>query len=247
MAKKTAKKAAKPRVAKPKAEKKSTPKARATINFIDAEKQALFNVNREKWERLDAAVKKAVGQRRAHEKVIKGDGFTLSQIKVGVECSTPEGEAALQGRIANDLLAAAYVGADIGSQLSLFIEPSRVPATEHAANEGRVAAQTHKVAKPSYDPSTPQHAAYMKSYHEEQGRQIKAGIKPLDDAGGNKLIKKADKDAAPKKDAGPPPAKPVIGRAMTHKDQTKAETDAKKTAKETADKYFKPTGDFGPN
>jgi len=251
MAKKAAKKAAKPRVAKPKADKPAAkPRAaKAVLNFIDPEKQALFNVNREKWERLNQAVQKAVAQRRSHEKTIKGDGFTLSQIKVGVECSTPEGEAALQSRIANDLLAAAYVGADIGTQLSLFIEPSRVPATERAATEGAVDAQTNKPAKPKYDPSTPQYKAYMDSYHEEQGRQLKAGIKPLDESEpGAKLIKKSEKDAAAasKKDAGPPPAKPQISKGLTHKEQSRADKDTQAAAKATADKYFKPGGgDFG--
>lgn len=245
---KAKKTAAKPRVVKPKAEKPAKA-AKATLNFIDPEKQALFNVDREKWERLNGAVQKAVAARRSHEKTIKADGFTLSQIKVGVECSTPEGEAALQSRIANDLLAAAYVGADIGTQLSLFIEPSRVPATERAENEGRVDAQTNKPAKPSYDPATPQHAAYMKGYHDEQERQIKAGITKLE-PGDKTLIKKADKDAAAKKDAAPPtPPKPQISKGLTHKEQSKADKVAQETARATADKYFKPPGggDFGVN
>jgi hypothetical protein len=63
----------------------------------------------------------------------------------------------------------------------MFIDSvDRTPAVDIAADEGTKDAMEHKVAKPKYDPSTPQHAAYLTAYHDEQARQLKAGIGKLD-------------------------------------------------------------------
>ena len=113
-------------------------------------------------------------------KTIKADGFSMRQIKLSIQLETPEGEADFKASVANDLLAAQYVGATIGSQLSMFMEPDRTPAVDIAADEGQKDAIEHKPAKPKYDPSTPQHKAYMTAYADEQGRQLKAGIGKLD-------------------------------------------------------------------
>jgi len=245
---KAAKKAAKPKAAKPDKAAKTTEKKgpKKTANLLDPETRALFMQDLGEYERLLDAVGKAQAKLRRHGKTIKADGFTMAQIKFAIQCKTPEGEKAARAVIANNLLAAAYTGADIGEQLSLFLDEPRVPAVDRAYKEGEAAAAANEPAKPGYDPSTAQYRQYMEGYHAEQARQLKGGIKPLDK--GSKLITKAEKDAKAKKDAGPPsPAKPIISKGLTHKEQTAADNAAKAKAKEIADQYFKPptTGDFG--
>lgn len=153
----------------------------AGSNAMDPDKRALFLKDKGDYAKAIEKLDKAQSAVRALGKTIKGDGFTLRQIKLAIQLDSPEGEAEFKSLIANDLLAAQYAGAPIGSQLTLFLEPDRTPAVDIAASEGQADAMANKVAKPSYDPSTPQHKSYMTAYHKEQGRQLKAGIKPLAD------------------------------------------------------------------
>lgn len=170
----------KPTIAKePKAPKEpKAAKAAAGSNTIDPEKRALFLADKDAYAKAVDKQKKATAAVRNAAKTIKADGFTLRQVKLAIQLETPEGEADFKSLIANDLLAAQYAGAAIGSQLSMFLEPDRTPAVDVAADEGQKDAIEHKPAKPGYDPSTPQHKSYMDAYHAEQGRQIKGGIKP---------------------------------------------------------------------
>jgi len=172
----------------------AAPKAAAPVDVghnlgIDPEKRALFLSDLRKWQALDKAAKSASAKRRAHEKVIKSDGFHLEQIKLGDKLETPEGEAEFRMKTANQLIAAQYVGAAIGQQLALFLEPDRTPAVDRAYDEGTQDSMDGKTAHPSYDPSTPQHAQYMEGYHAETERRLKAGIKQLveDDAPADRM------------------------------------------------------------
>lgn len=244
---KKAAKVAKPR--KPKADKPAAPpkEKKRGHNLADPQTQALFLQNLEKQKTLLGRMAKIQGEIRAHGKVIKADGFTMRQIKFAIQLQTPEGEATAKSLIANDLLAAQYIGADMGEQLSLFLDEPRVPIEDRAAKEGQADALAGKSAKPSYDPSTAAYRAYMEAWHAAQKDMLEKGIKPLDEAANGKtLIKKSDKDAAAaKRDAKPPtPPKPVLSQGTTHKQQSAADKAAKQQAKETAEKYFKPTGDF---
>lgn len=167
----------------PKADKEpKAPKAAkvsAGSNTLDPEKRALFLKDKEDYAKATERQKKATAAVRNIAKTIKADGFTLRQVKLAIQLESPEGEAEFKSLVANDLLAAQYAGAAIGSQLSMFLEPDRTPAVDMAADEGQKDAMEHKPAKPGYDPSTPQHKSYMDSYLAEQGRQVKGGIKPL--------------------------------------------------------------------
>jgi hypothetical protein len=153
----------------------------AGSNMLDPDKRALFLKDKEDYAKAIEKLSKAQSAVRTLGKTIKSDGFTLRQIKFAIQLDTPEGEAEFKSLIANDLLAAQYAGAPIGSQLTLFLEPDRTPAVDIAAGEGQADAMANKVAKPKYDPATPQAKSYMDAYHAEQGRQLKAGIKPLAD------------------------------------------------------------------
>ena len=155
---------------------KPSPATGPGANTMDPDMRALFLQNKANYAKAIEKLGKAQSAVRALGKTIKADGFTLRQIKLAIQLESPEGEAEFKSLIANDLLAAQYAGAPIGAQLQMFLEPDRTPAVDTAADEGQRDAMQNKVAKPSYDPSTPQHAAYMDSYHAEQARQIKGGI-----------------------------------------------------------------------
>lgn len=178
----------KPRIAKPDKEPKvrkvrgeKPPASKvAGSNTLDPDKRALFLKNKDDYAKAMERLGKAQSTVRSLGKVIKSDGFTLRQIKLAIQLDSPEGEAEFKSLIANDLLAAQYQGAAIGSQLQLFLEPDRTPAVDIAFSEGEKCSMENKAAVPPYDPSTPQHKAFMAGFHEHQSK-IAKGIKPLKD------------------------------------------------------------------
>jgi len=143
---------------------------------VDPDKRELFLSDLRKWQALDKAAKSASAKRRAFEKEIKSDGFLLDQIHLADKLGTPEGEEEFRMHTANMLIAAQYVGAEIGTQLSLFLEPSRVPAVDLAYDSGVQDSIEGKTAKPGFDPSTEQFRRYMAGYNDETERRIKKGI-----------------------------------------------------------------------
>ncbi len=145
----------------------------------DANRRALFLVHKGDYVKAKDRLTKAQTAIRGLEKVIKSDGFKVAQVKDAILMDSPEGEEQIRMEIANRLIAAQWAGSVLGQQLALFLEPDRTPAVDMAADEGTRDAMENKVAKPGYDPSTPQHRTYMEAYHTEQARQIKSGIKPL--------------------------------------------------------------------
>lgn len=172
---KAAKVAKEPKPRKVRGEKPA-PSTAAGSNTMDPDKRALFLADKDNYAKAKERLNKAQQAVRALGKVIKADGFTMRQIKLAIQLETPEGEADFKALIANDLLAAQYAGAPIGSQLSLFIEPDRTPAVDMAADEGQRDSLEGKPAKPGYAPSTPQHQSYMDAYHAETERRVKDGI-----------------------------------------------------------------------
>lgn len=160
-------------------------KAAKTDNLIDAKLKKTFIEMRDHFATLDERAKSAAGKRRQYSKEIKEAGYSMMQIKISLSLQTPEGEAEFKAEMANRLLAAAYSDADIGDQLSLFLDGDRTPAVDRAYKEGQTCAMKNEAAAPKYDPSTPQYTAFMEGYHEEQGRQVKAGIGKLDAKAGN--------------------------------------------------------------
>jgi hypothetical protein len=195
MAKAAKKAAAKPK--KPKADKKPRTKKSAAaapvpeakgsvpqdnVPKADPKMRELALHHRDTYIKRKAALSKAQRDMQALGKEVKGDGLTMRQIKLMVELSTPEGEAAWRMTVANDLIAAQYQGAAVGQQLVLFLEPDRTPAVDIAYDSGVQDSMEGKAAKPGFHPSTPQHASYMKGYHDETERRVKAkgGISKLE-------------------------------------------------------------------
>lgn len=167
-------------------------KASKTDNYIDPKNKKTFIEMRDQWVILNTRANSASAKRRQYEKEIIEAGFSKQQIKISVLLQTPEGEAEFKAEMANRMLAAAYSDADIGDQLSLFLDVSRTPAVDRAYKEGQTSAMKNEAAVPKYDPSTEQYRAFLEGYHDEQGRQVKAGIGKLDakSAKANKAGKK---------------------------------------------------------
>ncbi len=166
----------------PKADKAPKVSTVAGSNTMDPDMRALFLKDKESYSKASEKLKKAQADIRQIGKTIKSDGFSLRQVKLAIQLDSPEGEAEFKSLIANDLLAAQYAGASIGSQLQLFLEPDRTPAVDTAYADGQKASMEGKSAIPPYDPSTPQHMRWMEGFNDDTDRRIKAGIKPMDDA-----------------------------------------------------------------
>lgn len=158
--------------------------------MVDPEKKQEFIAARDHWVGLDDRANTATGKRRQYEGEIKKLGFSMRQIKDSVWLATPEGEAEFKAEIANRLLAAAYSDADIGDQLALFLDHNRTPAVDRAYKEGQSCAMKNEAAVPKYAPETEQYRAFLDGYHDEQGRQVKAGIGKLDAKAGKVRHKK---------------------------------------------------------
>lgn len=168
----------KPRLPKePKAPKAA--KTTAGSNTLDPEKWALFLKNKDDYAKATEKKKKAVAAVRNIAQTIKADGFSLRQIKLAIQLESPEGEAKFRSLIANDLLAAQYAGAQIGSQLQLFLwDVDRTPSVDQAFDEGLRDAMANKAAKPAYDPSTPMYSRYLDGFHSYSADIIKKNNKP---------------------------------------------------------------------
>lgn len=262
MAKKPNPKGKKPRAsaAQPKTEaEKPKPEAKTVKHFnseINAEEKALFLRHRPVIEAQIKKVNTAVSDLRKLYKTAKAEGgFTKADFDYARALETKEAEEKTRAKIARNLTIAKYVGSDLGAQLDMFLEPSRVPAVDRAAEEGQRDSMENKAAAPPYDPSTPQHRAYMDAYHADQEKRIKGGIKPLEAAEEvaedskkkteTKLITKAQKEADAKafeeaeaaKKAAPPT--PKSGVPMT-----RSEFNAQRAAaKDQAESMFKKKSD----
>lgn len=180
---------------------------------IDPEQQKLFLNHKTLYERASDKFKKAQGEIRKLGQSIKADGFSLRQIKLAIELDDPEGEAVLRMAIANDLLVARWMSCDVGQQMDMFMEPSRVPSSDRAYSEGQRASMENRAAMPKYDPSTEQHARYMAGFHDHQEGLVKAGIGKLEDNKGPANGKaKPAKAARGRPKAAAKVAKPAAGK-----------------------------------
>lgn len=202
---------------------------------IDPEQQALFLTHKSAYQRVLEKFKKAQADVRNVGKTIKADGFTLRQVKLAVDLDEPEGEAVLKMAIANDLLVARWMNCDVGQQMDMFMEPSRVPAADRAYSEGQKCSMENRAAVPPYDPSTQQHARFMAGFHDHQASIIQKGIKKLEAKPTAKIgpkPKAKQASEAPKKRGRPP------GSGKKAASEPEKPTDAPRliTAQEKADR-----------
>ncbi len=154
---------------------------------IDQQMRTLAILHRDKYAKLKAAKSKINQDLRELGKTIKEDGLTVRQIRLMLELSTPEGEAAFRMSVASDLIAAQFQGAAIGSQLALFLDPDKVTAVSGSVNDaydlGVDECAKGKTARSPYLTS-PETQSYLKGYTDEQERRVKAGITKLEPAKG---------------------------------------------------------------
>lgn len=178
-----------------------------TDNLVNPALKKTFIEMRDEWQKLNERANSTAGKRRQYEKEIIAAGYSKQQIKISLLLQTPEGEAEFKAEMANRLLAAAYSDADIGDQLSLFLDGDRTPAVDRAYKEGQTCAMKNMAAVPKYDTSTDAYKAFMDGFHDEQGRMVKAGIGKLDAKVGNgKAAGKAGKAAGAAKTGKTPKA-----------------------------------------
>lgn len=166
-----------------KAPKPKTPEVGHNLG-IDPDKRALFLMDLKEWQKLDRIAKEAATKRREFEKQIKEDGFLVAQVKLGDQLATREGEDEFIAKTASLLTAAQYVGAAIGSQLSLFLRPDAAPASTAAYDAGVQDCIMGNTARSPFDPSDPQTQSYLKGFADEQERRLKSGITKLAPAKG---------------------------------------------------------------
>lgn len=147
----------------------------------DQEAKALFLRALPKIAELKAKLNTANANLRNAYKAAKADGFLKKDFDVAFEIQGAEGEKAKKTAIARELTIAKWLGCDLGAQLDLFLQDTRVPIADRAFEEGQSASMQGKSAKPPYDPSTEAFRKYMAGYHEHQATLAK-GIKKLDPA-----------------------------------------------------------------
>lgn len=145
------------------------------------------------------------------------DGFSASDFEEALQMQKAEGEKARRAAIQRSLRIARWLGMDLGAQLDMFEEPSRVPAVDRAFEEGKSASLKGESPKCDYAPDLPQHQRFMEGWH--AGQEIRSkGFKKLhpeveaDEKA--KLIKKTEREAEQAKDAVAFDA-PASGVAMT--------------------------------
>lgn len=177
-------KGAKPaKPAKPAKAPKAPKQAAATNRLLDPKMKALFNQCLDQWQRLEAKVKGATDLRKKFEREnIKAHGFTIKQIKLANQISTPEGEAVVAARMTEEVLVHAYMGKAIGEQLEIMLEPPPHDPLKTARDQGYEDAKHNRKAHPVFAPETDGYKAYMDAYHEEQARQVRGGISKLEKA-----------------------------------------------------------------
>lgn len=154
---------------------------RKSDNLINEEDKALFLQTLPKIADLKAKLNTANSNLRNAYKTAKKDGFLKNDFDVAFQIQEAAGEKARKAAIARDLTIAKWLGCDLGAQLDLFVEDERVPAVDRAYATGESDSMQGKAAKPPYSQDTEQYRMYMKGFHDDTERRLKAGIKKTDD------------------------------------------------------------------
>lgn len=148
----------------------------------DDQVYSLTEQHRQKYEILLAAKKKATNDLQQFGKVVKADlgKHGLDQIQALIEGKTPEGEAAIKGRIERDIQVLRWMGVPIGSQADLFPATDRTPITERAFNEGKRQGLAGENINNPHHHTTEAHRSLVEGYQAGQAANA-SGIKKLDD------------------------------------------------------------------
>jgi hypothetical protein len=185
-------------------------------------KQAGFLHHRSSWNGLQAKKKALEKIEKDVKAALKADGYLVQEMVVADQLATLKGELKVTGDVRLRLRVAKWIGHPMGAQMDLFAQVDRTPAVDKAREDGKRAAMEHKRASPPHAPGVPQYTAWLEGFHAEQERQVKAGIKPLneggtldDDAGsdegapGDFEADEEDGEGNPIASASPNPARPL--------------------------------------
>ncbi len=96
---------------------------------------------------LRLAVASDTSDLRNAYKAAKAHGFSKADFDYAIAVQTPEREASTKENIRRRLLVAKWMGSDLGSQLDLFSEPSRVP-DQAAILKAKASKTADKYTKP---------------------------------------------------------------------------------------------------
>lgn len=184
------------------------------LSFED--ERALFTKHRQAWNAYQAR-QAAVDELRADVvQALKNDGFNIQHMKIADDFANAKGEKRQVAAVEDRLKVARWIGHKMGSQLDLFNEPDRRPIDEVAFEEGVLASQENRPAKPPYDPGHPRYQPWLKGYAKDQER-LKANFKaPAEKPG------VTSKDGDPVKGGDPVPRSEFNQRLQ----ETAAEGDA---------------------
>jgi len=159
---------------------KTTAAPRGVNPEFDQEERALFLQHLPTIKRLRGLLNTANSNLRNAYKKAKAEGaFTKADFDTAIAVETAENEARERAGIMRKLKIAKMMGSTLGNQLDLFSEPDRTPAVDRAYDEGQRDALQNIPARPSYDPSTSQHARYMMGFHDVSEKRIKEGMGTL--------------------------------------------------------------------
>jgi hypothetical protein len=160
-----------------KAEKETNKKDQEKVNY---EERSLFLIHLPIVEEAKAKLEAAKDNLRRILNEAKADGFSKADFTYALNVQSPEKEAETKAAIHRQLVIAAFLNSDLGTQADLFAEPvAEIPSSDRAYDEGRIQALANKPAKPDYDPGTPGYSQYLAGFHSITSELIQSGFVPM--------------------------------------------------------------------
>lgn len=140
---------------------------RKNSDLNDDERHALHLRHVREYQVGLAAKKKADAELKNVGKRIKAEGDSVAKVKKTILAQTPEGEAELRAEMEETLQVLRWSGVHTGETKDMFPD-DRTPAVDRARAEGKRAGMDGQACSPNYDPSVPQHAAWIEGWQEGQ-------------------------------------------------------------------------------
>ena len=159
-------------------EAKPKPAKNAPRVSNDDQDRALFLQALPKIAKLIADKDAAVAALRNAYKQAKADGFDKVDFDEAFKMQGHEGEKVKKAAISRSLRIARWLGMDLGDQLDMFEQPSRVPAADRSFEEGKTQAMQGISARCDYAPDTEQYRNFMRGWHAGQ-EVLSQGFKKL--------------------------------------------------------------------
>lgn len=137
--------------------------------LTEDEQRVLLYEHKASWSKANQAVEAAKAERKRVEERAKADlgKSAVADIKDLILLDSPKGEAAMRADIERQLRLARWANSRVGTQFK-FDEFDAMPAAEFARDLGKTAGLKGEPCKPPYDPSVPQHQAWIDGWHEGQ-------------------------------------------------------------------------------